>query len=151
MNTRIVSTKLDSSSGIDITSSPSTTRHRSYTLQVQSLSTSHKKADLDKMITGDIITEVLEPTDWINSIVCSVNETPDGENKVRLSLDPKDRNKHFHREYYYSRTVNEISLSLHCKNYFLVVDTKNGYGYIELDHESGLLFTFKHSFWSMQI
>lgn len=125
---------------------PSTTKHRSYTLQVRSLSTSHKKAELDKMITGDIITEVIEPTDWINSIVSSVNDTADGENKFRLCLDPKDRNKHFRREYYYSTTVNAISLSLHGKNYFLVVDTTNGYGYVELDHESGLLFTLNTPF-----
>ena len=98
------------------------------------------------MITGDIITEVIEPTDWINSIVSSVNDTADGENKFRLCLDPKDRNKHFRREYYYSTTVNAISLSLHGKNYFLVVDTTNGYGYVELDHESGLLFTLNTPF-----
>ncbi|KAK2559182.1 Retrovirus-related Pol polyprotein from transposon 412, partial [Acropora cervicornis] len=67
-------------------------------------------------------------------------------NKFRLCLDPKDRNKHFRREYYYSTTVNEISLSLHGKNYFLVVDTTNGYGYVELDHESGLLFTLNTPF-----
>ena len=31
------------------------------------------KAELQRMIEGDIITEVAEPTEWVNSIVCNVN------------------------------------------------------------------------------
>jgi len=37
------------------------------------------KAELEKMISDGIITEVTEPTDWVNSIVCNVKETPDGK------------------------------------------------------------------------
>jgi len=35
------------------------------------------KAELDKMINDDIITEVTEPTEWVNSIVCNVTTTED--------------------------------------------------------------------------
>ena len=37
------------------------------------------KEELDKMIADDVITAVTEPTDWANSIVCNVKETPDGK------------------------------------------------------------------------
>ena len=47
------------------------------------------KAELEKMIADDIITEVKEPTDWVNSIVCNVKETTNGKKKVRLCLDPR--------------------------------------------------------------
>jgi len=50
------------------------------------------KAVLDKMIQNDIITEVAEPTEWVNSLVCNVSKTKDGKQKVRLCLDPKDLN-----------------------------------------------------------
>ena len=32
------------------------------------------KGELDKMISGDIIVEVTEPTDYVNSILCSIRE-----------------------------------------------------------------------------
>ena len=68
------------------------------------------KAELEKMIT-----ELKEPTDWVNSIVCNVKETPDGKKKVRLCLDPKDLNKNIRHEHYYSRTIDEILPLLHGK------------------------------------
>ena len=93
------------------------------------------KAELEKMIADDIITAVTEPTDWVNSIVCNVKQTPDGKNKVRLCLDPKDLNKNIRRERYYSRhyIIEEILPLLHGKTYFSVVDTKR-YWHVELDH-----------------
>ena len=104
------------------------------------------KAELEKMINDDIITEVTEPTDWVSSIVCNVKETPDGKKKVRLCLYPKDLNKNIRREHYYSRTVDEILALLHGKNYFSVADTTKGYRHVELDHESSLLCTFNTPF-----
>ena len=56
----------------------------------------------------DIITEVTEPTDWVNSIVCNVKETSNGRKKVRLCLDPKDLNKNNRRVHYYSSNIDEI-------------------------------------------
>ena len=104
------------------------------------------KAELEKMIADDIITEVKEPTDWVNSIVCNVKETPDGKKKVRLCLDPKDLNKNICREHYYSRTIDEILPLLHGKRYFSVVDTAKGYCHVELNQESSLLCTFNTPF-----
>ena len=104
------------------------------------------KAELEKMIADDIITDVTEPTDWVNSIVCNVKETPDGKKKVRLCLDSKDLNKNIRREHYYSRTIDEILPLLHGKKYFSVVDTTKGYWHVELDYDSSLLCTFNTPF-----
>ena len=104
------------------------------------------KAELEKMIADDIITDVTEPTDWVNSIVCNVKETPDGKKKVRLCLDPKYLNKSIRREHHYSRTIDEILPLLHGKKYFSVVDTTKGYWHVELDYDSSLLCTFNTPF-----
>ena len=98
------------------------------------------------MLADNIIAPVSEPTDWVNSIVCSVKETSDNKKKVRLCLDPKDLNKMIRRERCYTRTIDEILPSLHGKKYFSVVDCKKGYWHVELDHNSSLLCTFNTPF-----
>lgn len=103
------------------------------------------KAELEQMIKDDIITEVTEPTDWVNSIVCNVKDTPLGK-KVRLCLDPRDLNKSIRREHHPTRTIDEILPLLHGKKYFSVVDTKKGYWHVELDLSSSLLCTFNTPF-----
>jgi len=106
----------------------------------------HYKAELDKMIEDNIITQVDEPTEWVNSIVCNVTTTEEGKTKVRLCLDPKDLNENIRREHYYTRTIDEILPKLHNKKYFSVADTKKGYYHVELDYESSLLCTFNTPF-----
>ena len=104
------------------------------------------KEELDKVIADDVITAVTEPTDWVNSIVCNIKETPEGKRKVRLCLDPKDLNQNIRREHYYTRTIDELLPQLHGKKFFSVVDTKKGYWHVALDHESSLLCTFNTPF-----
>ena len=104
------------------------------------------KEELDKMIADDIITAVEEPTDWVNSIVSNIKETPEGKKKIRLCLDPKDLNKNLRREHYYTRTIDELLPQLHRKKFFSFVDTKKGYWHVALDHESSLLCTFNTPF-----
>jgi len=94
------------------------------------------------MIADDVITAVHEPTDWVNSIVCNIKETPEGNKKIRLCLDPKDLNKNIGREHYYTCTIDELLPQLCGKKFFSVVDTKKGYWHVALDHESSLLCTF---------
>ena len=104
------------------------------------------KEELDKMIADDVITAVTEPTDWVNSIVCNIRETPEGKKKIRLCLDPKDLNKSIRREHYYTRTIDELLPQLHGKKFFSVADTKKGCWHVALDHESSLLCTFNTPF-----
>ena len=104
------------------------------------------KEELDKMIADDVITAVHQPTDWVNSIVCHIKETPEGNKKTSLCLDPKDLNKNIRREHYYTRTIDELLPQLCGKKFFSVVDTKKGYWHVALDHESSLLCTFNTPF-----
>jgi len=99
------------------------------------------KEELGKMIADDVITTVHEPTDWVNSIVCNIKETPEVNKKIRLCLDPKDLNKNIRREHYYTRTIDELLPQLCGKKFLSVVDTKKGYWHVALDHESSLLCT----------
>ena len=101
---------------------------------------------LEKIKRDDIITEVTEPTDWVNSITCNITTASDGTPKVRLCLDPKDLNNNIKRAHYVTRTLDEILPLLHGKPYFTVADTKKGYWHQELDHESSLLCTFNTPF-----
>lgn len=103
------------------------------------------KIELDKMLADGIISPVTEPTDWVNSIVVNIRETPNGK-KIRLCLDPKDLNKNIRREHYPNRTLDEILPKLFNKKYFSVVDTKKGYWHVELDEKSSLLTTFNTPF-----
>ena len=104
------------------------------------------KEELDKMIADDVITAVTKPTDWVNSIVCNIRETPEGKKKIGLCLDPKDLNKSIRREHYYTCTIDELLLQLHGKKFFPVVNTEKGYWHVALDHESSLLCTFNTPF-----
>ena len=47
------------------------------------------KAELNKMLAEDIVVPVIEPTEWVNSIVCHVTEKPDGTKKVKTLLRSK--------------------------------------------------------------
>ena len=68
---------------IQLVDNPNPVIHPPRTVPVHILPLS--KAVLDKMIQNDIIERV-------NSLVCNVNKTKDGKQKVRLCLDPKDLN-----------------------------------------------------------
>ena len=67
---------------------PNPVIHRPHTAPVQSLLL--YRAELGKMIADHIITEVIEPTDLVNSIDCNIKHTADDKKKVRLHLDLRD-------------------------------------------------------------
>uniref|UniRef100_A0A3P9KLT8 Gypsy retrotransposon integrase-like protein 1 n=1 Tax=Oryzias latipes TaxID=8090 RepID=A0A3P9KLT8_ORYLA len=104
------------------------------------------KAELEKMKADDIITEVTEPTEWVNSITCRITKGENDQQKIRLCLDPKDLNKNIKRAHYPTRTIDELLPLQHGKKYFSVIDTKKGYWHEELDYESSLLCTFNTPF-----
>ena len=82
----------------------------------------------------------------MNSIVCNIKETTEGNKKIRLCLDPKDLNKNISREHYYTRTIDELIPQLCGKKFLSIIDTKKGYWHVALDHESSLLCTFNTPF-----
>ena len=82
------------------------------------------------------LTKVMQPTDWMNSMVVSRR----GE-KIRICLDPADLNKAVKREHYPIPTVEEIVAKIPDATVFTVLDAKSGYLQVKLDYESSLLTT----------
>ena len=96
------------------------------------------KAELDRLVKEEIITEVHEHTEWINSIVPVMKE----DSSLRLCLDPKDLNKAIKRNQWYARTLDDILPELAQSKFFTVKDVTSGFWHVPLDLRSSLLTTF---------
>ena len=96
------------------------------------------KAELDRLVTEGIITEVHDHTEWINSIVPVMKE----DSSLRMCLDPKDLNKAIERNQWYARTLDDIPPELAQSKYFTVKDATSGFWHVSLDFRSSLLTTF---------
>ena len=73
------------------------------------------------------LAKVMQPTDWVNSMVVSLR----GE-KIRICLDPADLNKAVKREHYPIPTVEEIVAKIPDATVFTVLDAKSGYLQVKL-------------------
>ena len=82
------------------------------------------------------LAKVMQPTDWVNSMVVSSR----GE-KIEICLDPADLNKAVKREHYPIPTVEEIVAKIPDATVFTVLDAKSGYLQMKIDYESSLLTT----------
>ncbi|CAI9731719.1 Hypothetical predicted protein [Octopus vulgaris] len=100
------------------------------------------KTELDRMEKKEIITKVIHPTDWVNSIV--IKEKPNGT--LRICLDPRDLNKALKREHHPIPTLEEITPSLAGSKLFSKLDASNGYWNVKIDKESSNLTTFNTPF-----
>lgn len=100
------------------------------------------KDHLRELEEQGIIQKVVEPTEWVSSIV--VNKKSNG--KMRLCLDPQPLNKALKRCHYPIPTTEEVLPDLHDANVFSKVDCKNGYWQVKLDQESSRLTTFNTPF-----
>ena len=96
------------------------------------------KAELDRLVREDIITEVHENTEWINSIAPVMKD----DGSLRLCLDPKDLNKAIKRNQWYARTLDDILPELAQSKYFTVKDATSGFWHVVLDFRTSLLTTF---------
>ena len=96
------------------------------------------RAELERLQQEGVIVKEDGHTEWINSIVPALK--PDGS--IRLCLDPKDLNENLERNPYYIKTVDELSAELSGCTTFTVMDAKQGFWHVTLDHESSLLTTF---------
>ena len=68
------------------------------------------------------LAKVSQPTDWVNSMVVST-----WGKKIRICLDPADRNKAVKQEHYPIPTVEEIAAKIPDAKVFTVLDAKSGY------------------------
>lgn len=100
------------------------------------------KSALDNLETRGIISQVNEPTDWVSSLV--VVEKPNG--KLRICLDPRNLNKAIKREHHIIPSSEEIISRLEGKQFFSVLDLKEGFWQIPLDEISSNLCTFNSPF-----
>ena len=96
------------------------------------------QAELQRLTGLDVIAEVTEHTEWINSIVPV--KKPDG--LLRLCLDPKDLNKAIKRNQWYSRTIDDVLPDLAEARFMSLLDARSGFWHVPLDYESSLLTTF---------
>lgn len=96
------------------------------------------KEVLDRLMENKIIESVDYPTDWVNNIV--IVEKPD--KSLRICLDPAQLNECVKLDPYPIPSANELELLLRGKSYFTVLDMKDGFHQVELDHDSSLLTTF---------
>lgn len=96
------------------------------------------KENLEEMERLQVITKTNEPTDWVNSMVCTRKEN----GSLRICLDPKDLNRAIKRCHHRTPTQEEITYKLHGAKIFSKLDAKHGYWSVKLDDESSFLTTF---------
>ena len=81
------------------------------------------KQTLEHLTQQGIITPVMEPTDWISSMVVVTKKNE----MLRICLDPKDLNHAVRREHYPLPTIEDVATHLHGAKLFIVLDVKNGF------------------------
>ena len=95
------------------------------------------KAELKRLVERGVIKEVLEYTEWINSIIIVPLKKPGSS--LRLCLDPKDLNKDIKSNRWYNRKIDDVLQEPANSKYFSLVHLL---WHIPLDKESSLLMTF---------
>ena len=96
------------------------------------------KEELTKLEQQDIIAKVDQPTNWVNSIVC----TTKSNGSLRLCLDPKDLNQAIKRPHHSTPTLDNVLPKLNGPKYFSILDARSGYWNIKLSEQSSYLTTF---------
>lgn len=96
------------------------------------------KLKLEQLEAQGVIKKIEEPTEWLNPLV--IVEKSNGD--LRLCLDPKYLNKAIQREHFLIPTSEEIAVKLCNKEYFSVLDMKDGYFQIKIDSQSSKYTAF---------
>lgn len=100
------------------------------------------KAELTRLESCGIITKVVDPTDWVSSMVCVRKKT----GRVRICIDPTDLNRAILREHYPMNSIEDVCTRLHGSQYFSTLDANSGYFQLKLDEDSSYLTTFNTPF-----
>ena len=100
------------------------------------------KAELERMEKLNVIKNVNEPTEWVNSMVTVIK--PNG--KIRICIDTIDPNKAIKRNHFPTTAVEEIVSRMPKARVFSVLDASSGYWQVMLDKESAKLCTFNTPF-----
>ena len=94
--------------------------------------------ELDYLIEEEIITEQVEPTLWVSSVMFL--RKPNGE--VRVCLDPSNLNKAIIREHHKPMMVEEVAHELAGATVYTKANALKAFLQIHLMHEASLLTTF---------
>ena len=86
-----------------------------------------------------VITPVIEPTEWMSSMVAVKKKD---KNDIRIYIDPRDLNVALQREHYPMRPIEEVLKHIPNAKYVTVLDASNAYWQIQLDEASSYLTTF---------
>ncbi|XP_033107938.1 uncharacterized protein K02A2.6-like [Anneissia japonica] len=97
------------------------------------------KNELARLETRQIITKVIEPTDWVSSLV--VVHKSNGKN--RICIDPQHLNTALKRGHYPLPVIDDILSHISNVKVFSKADCKDGFLQCELDTESSYLTNFQ--------
>ena len=100
------------------------------------------KAELERLERVGIIEKVVNPTEWVSSMV--VVRKKNGT--VRICIDPSDLNKAVKREHFPMNTIEDIATRLNGSRYFSTLDANSGYFQLMLTQWSSELTTFNSPF-----
>ncbi|XP_014681787.1 PREDICTED: uncharacterized protein K02A2.6-like [Priapulus caudatus] len=99
------------------------------------------KAELDELVSRGIISEVTEPTDWVNQM--AIVQKKSGKMRLCLDSSTSSTSSTFESSEHYSLPVlDNILPQLSQAKVFSICDLKDGYFHCLLDEESSLLTTF---------
>ena len=96
------------------------------------------KAELDRMVTSEVIRVVIEPTDWCSAMVPVVKKN----GTVRICVDLKKLNIAVRREHLMLPSLDDIAPKLAHSKVFSTLDAASGFWQIPLDENSQLMTTF---------
>ena len=99
------------------------------------------KAELDLLLSQNVIAPVTEPTEWCAPIVVTPKKNSD---RIRMCVDLSHLNKYVLREHYQSQTPAQAVADIAATDaqVFTVLDALKGYHQCPLDESSQLLTTF---------
>ena len=97
------------------------------------------KQEINSLVEQEILEEVTEHTDWVNSYVFVEKDSGNTHSpnhtikkKLRICLDPRHLNEALEREPYHTHLVDKITVKLKGMNVFSMVDFKRGYWMVVL-------------------
>ena len=96
--------------------------------KVPALKKDAMKAELEKLVSDQIIAPVTNRTDWVSSVLAA----PKRDGSIRVCLDPKDLNTAINRSHYPLPTVDDVTSLLTKTKVFSVMDAKSGFWHVKL-------------------
>lgn len=93
------------------------------------------------METLGVESPIITPTEWVSPLATVVKP-----NKIRLCIDPKDLNEAAKRQYYPTKTVEDVPTRLPGAIVFSTSDALSVFWQIPLDEESSFLNCFNTPF-----